>query len=148
MDNKMAIAAAGPGDREEVLELLKSAGLPTEDVTGDLSNFLIASVNNYIVGAIGLEIYGHDGLLRSLATRKEYRKMGIAANLILHLEQMAGNLGITQLLLLTETAPDYFINKGYVKISRNEAPESLKHSTEFSHICPGSAILMKKRLTV
>jgi amino-acid N-acetyltransferase len=55
-------------------------------------------------------------------------------------------LGINWLYLLTETASEYFEAKGYERISREDAPAALSASSEFSHVCPVSAIVMKKPL--
>jgi amino-acid N-acetyltransferase len=46
--------------------------------------------------------------------------------------------------LLTETAPGYFETKGYQQITRADVPEEVQQSSEFSHVCPQSAIVMKK----
>ena len=48
--------------------------------------------------------------------------------------------------MFTETAPQYFERKGYEKISRDSVPKSIHASSEFSSVCPVSAIVMKKSL--
>jgi len=102
--------------------------------------------NSLVVGAIGMEIYGSDGLLRSLVVRPEYRKMKIAGGMINEIEKLGRNIGLNTIYLLTETAQKYFAGKGYQLIERKDAPQLLKHSSEFSHVCPATAAFMKKNL--
>jgi amino-acid N-acetyltransferase len=64
------------------------------------------------------------------------------------LEEQASSTGITTMYLLTETADKYFSKKGYSTITRGEVPDELKGSSEFSHVCPVSAVVMKKELVV
>ena len=125
---------------------MQSEKLPVEDLPADLDNFFIALDHDNVIGAIGLEKYNHCGLLRSLVVNKDYRNEKIAANLVLHLEKKAKDLGVDCIYLLTETAPGYFTKKGYEKIKREEVPADLLGSSEFSHVCPQSAIVMQKHI--
>jgi amino-acid N-acetyltransferase len=147
MPNTIDINQANSKNREAIVSLLQSASLPVEDLPQELRNFFIATDNGHVIGAIGLETYERNGLLRSLVVKPEYRKMKVAADLINELEKLAKSLGLQNVYLLTETAQGYFSTKGYETIGRDEAPGSLKQSTEFSHVCPSSAVLMKKMLT-
>ena len=131
---------------QAILTLLQSEKLPVADLSETLDNFIIAIHNNNIVGAIGLEQYDTCGLLRSLVVNRNHRNENVAGKLLIQLEEKASELGIHCMYLLTETAPDYFAKKGYEKIRREEVPALLQKSSEFSHICPQSAIVMKKHL--
>ena len=130
--------------REGIVAILSAEKLPVDDLPEKLDNFLVAVENATVVGVVGLEVYGDYGLLRSLAVPSEYRKRGIAGQLIDQLEILAVQKGITDMFLLTETAPEYFIRKGFQKIMRNEVPDEVKQSSEFSHVCPVSAVVMRK----
>src|ERR1043165_2798634 len=116
MSNQISIHPLMPQNREAVIGLLQSEKLPVEDLTNNLENFLTATDNDFIVGAIGLEIYESTGLLRSLVVRPEYRKMKVAAALINELETQARNTGLRSVYLLTETAQGYFLKKGYTTV--------------------------------
>lgn len=59
--------------RPEILDLLQSARLPTEDLPDTLSDFFMAVDRQKPVAVIGLERYGTLGLLRSLVVHAEYR---------------------------------------------------------------------------
>jgi len=54
---------------------------------------------------------------------------------------------INQLILLTETAADFFAHQGYRVIERSRAPEDMLASDEFRFLCPSSAACMVKSLT-
>jgi amino-acid N-acetyltransferase len=77
---------------------------------------------------------------------KNYRGKNIASQLVQQLEDYATTIGIDEMYLLTETAPEYFKKKGYEQISRDEVPKPIQASSEFSQVCPVSAIVMKKLL--
>ena len=146
MRNQIDIIPFNSEYRAALISLLQSERLPVEDLPQDLSNFYMAIDNGSIVGAIGLEIYDRSGLLRSLVVKPEYRKMKIATSLVNELEKQARTVGINEIYLLTETARNYFSKIGYEETGRDEAPASLKQSSEFSHVCPSTAIFMRKKV--
>ena len=141
----MEIRSAQP-NRAEVIILLRQAALPNEDLPVSLVNFVAAMSNGELIGVAGIETYGNNGLLRSVVVKPEYRNKGIAGQLIAAIEEMALAKGIDQLVLLTETAAAYFESRGFKRINRDEAPETIKTSSEFSHVCPVSAIVLAKPL--
>ena len=142
----MQIEKATEENRTAILDLLRSQHLPTEDLPEDLGGFYTATENGDVVGVIGMEKYAQYGLLRSMAVHQEHRNRGIAAALVSRLERNASSMGIVDMYLLTETADSYFAVKGYRVILREEVPLELTRSSEFSHVCPASARVMKKDL--
>ncbi len=132
--------------RQCISRLLLSEKLPIEDLPESLENFLVAVENSEVVGVIGLEQFGNYGLLRSLAVYPTFRNSGVASKLIEQTELLAASKGLVEIYLLTETASEYFTKKGYVKIIRVDLPNEVQQSSEFSYICPQSAIAMKKKL--
>lgn len=145
-NNQTNIIKATDDHRALVIALLQSEKLPVEDLPASLDNFFLARHDDEIAGAIGLEQYESYALLRSMVVSKEYRNNHIASRLVEHLEDYGRSLGINTMYLLTETAPAYFEKKGYQKINRDDVPAPVKASSEFSHVCPVSAIAMKKEL--
>lgn len=137
------IQKANIGDREEIEKLLKESHLPLAGVEAHLNHFLVARENGAIVGAIGLEVYGKDGLLRSLAVRPSARSRGIGNALYLHLVEQARLRGIQRLILLTTTADAYFEARGFKRIDRNVVTGGLTASEQFTGACPASAICME-----
>ncbi len=132
--------------KQQLIALLAAENLPTADLPINLANFRVAVQNSKIMGAIGLEIYGDYGLLRSLAVLPAFRSKGVARHLVRDIEIMAHKKSLKEIYLLTETAPDYFARKGYEIIPRINVPEAVQRSSEFSYACPQSAIVMKKTL--
>lgn len=145
-DFQIVITKASDNQRPLVIALLQTEKLPVEDLPVSLANFFVAQNDGKVIGAIGLEQYGNYALLRSMVVSKAFRNKNIASSLVEYLEKYGRSMGISVMYLLTETAPGYFEKKGYQKINRDEVPAALKLSSEFSHVCPVSAIVMKKEM--
>ena len=141
----MTISNAQPY-RHQAIALLKAANLPVTDIPNTLDNFLVALIDDEVIGVAGIEIYGSCGLLRSVAVSANHRGLGIAGNLVERIVLFANAKGLSDLYLLTETASAYFNKKGFIPIERGDVPTEIKVSSEFSHICPVSAIVMKKSI--
>lgn len=141
----MQIQNAKPYKRA-VVALLEAENLPTGDLPEDLDNFLAILDENKVIGSVGVEIYGDYGLVRSLAVNKSFRNKGVADELLRRIEAVATEKNLMNIYLLTETAPEYFKRKGYEQIERIAIPTEVQQSSEFSHVCPVSAIAMKKDL--
>lgn len=133
--------------RAQIIDLLAAETLPVADLPGKLDNFIVAIADSEVIGVAGIEIYGNYGLLRSVAIRPDFRSQGIAAKLLRRVESLGSLKGLAELYLLTETAADYFERKAYQRINRDEVPEAVQQSLEFSHVCPQSAIVMKKLIS-
>lgn len=132
--------------RQDVIALLTREKLIVDDLSAGLENFVIAIQDDEVIGTAGLEIYHDYGLLRSVAVRKDYRNKGVASDLVKQIEALAAAKGLKEIYLLTETAPDYFRQKNYQLINREDVPKEVQQSSEFSYACPQSAIVMKKTL--
>jgi amino-acid N-acetyltransferase len=146
MVNEIELKLANNSYRADIVSLLQSENLPANDLPAELDNFLVAVDNDLVIAAVGLERYENCGLLRSLVVNPSYRNQNIAGELINRLESNAMASGIDCIYLLTETAPNYFERKGYLIITRTAVPDVLLKSSEFSHVCPASAIVMKKSI--
>jgi len=142
--NQTNITKASDNQRQSIISLLQSEKLPVEDLPASLNNFFVALDNSHLIGVIGLEKYNNCGLLRSMVVNKKHRSKNIASQLVQQLEDYATTVGIDCMYLLTESASQYFERKGYERITRDEVPKELQASSEFSHVCPVSAIVMKK----
>ena len=130
-------------DLEKIGMLLAKAELPVADLGHGKITFIVASdEKDEIVGCIGLEQIGEDGLLRSLAVDNTFRGKGIAHDLLNRLFVASHSLGIKNLHLLTTTAEKFFDRVGFLLRSRSEAPDTIKATTEFSSLCPSSSAYM------
>lgn len=133
--------------RDSIVQMLKSAKLPSDDLPASLADFLVVLNNDgMVIGLAGLEVHGNDGLLRSVVVLPGHRGKGIAGQLIVRIENLAKQRKVNTIYLLTETAPEYFNSKGYRQTNREAVSKPIQASSEFSHVCPGSAIVMKKQL--
>ncbi len=134
--------------RENLIALLANEKLPIADLPQTLENFIVARLNNEVIGVAGIEIYAGYGLLRSVAVKAAFRGRGIANELLQNIEELAAGKKLEAIYLLTETAAGYFGKKGYRTISRADVPAAIRQSTEFSHVCPQSATVMIKQLII
>ena len=130
--------------KAEIVALLGLLKQPNKDLPDNLDDFLAAFNEDGVIGVAGLEKYGKSGLLRSVGIRPEFCNQGIAGKLIAGLESYAVKNGLEEMILLTETASAYFIHKGYHVINRDDVADQVKMSSEFSYVCPQSAVIMKK----
>jgi amino-acid N-acetyltransferase len=102
-------------DKLKIEKLLASVELAAQDLSEvKLTHFFVLpTVNNNIIATIGLEPLGNIGLLRSLAVDKRFQDSGYGSFLITYLEKYSYSMGLTHLFLLTTTALDFFLRKGY-----------------------------------
>jgi amino-acid N-acetyltransferase len=134
-------------DLTAVLALLRSAGLPTADLTSAASLHLwVVEATESLIGVVGMERFGARALLRSLAVAPSYQHRGMGHQLVAWLEREAQADGVEHLVLLTETAEKFFRAIGYEVIDRRLVPEEIKQSAEFRSLCPASAVCMTKML--
>lgn len=133
-------------DKELVVSLLKEAGLLTEDLPDGLPNFLLAKEGGVLVGVAGLERFGQVGLLRSVAVGPAHQGKGIAGRMVKQLLANADQQELQEVYLITTTADHYFDRYGFTPVSRQEVPEAIQQTRQFSGLCPTSAVVMKRNL--
>lgn len=135
--------------RSSVLALLVDCGLP-EAGLADHWNTTWVAVNpeapHEVLGVVALEVHGRAALLRSLATRADSRSKGLGQKLFSFAMGRAVDLDLDAVALLTTTAEPFFASRGFARVSRDAAPQSLMASAEFSGACPASATVMMRRL--
>ena len=144
--NAAGIRRGRPEDAGEIEELLKASGLPVEGARAHMDHFFVARESGSLVGVIGLEVYGEEGLLRSLAVRESQRSKGLGSALYLRLIDEARSLGIRRLVLLTTTAGAYFSRRGFRNVGRETIKGAVTQSAEFTGACPDSAACMEIEL--
>ncbi|NUS38839.1 MAG: GNAT family N-acetyltransferase [Lysobacter sp.] len=142
----MDIRPATTDEHPAIRGLLGSAALPVADLADVDVAFLVAHDGARLVGAIGLQPFDGVGLLRSLVVDADARGSGIGDRLVRALEEDAGDRGLRQLVLLTQTAAPFFTRRGYGVIERAAAPATVQASAEFRALCPDSATCMAKHL--
>ena len=134
-------------DVSAVKQLLSASSLPIEDITAQpLQHFFGRGSGPELEGVIGLELFGEVALLRSLAVASSRRGSGVGSGLVAYAERHARDQGVQSLYLLTTTAEQFFLRRGYARIQREDAPAAIKGTKEFSGICPASSAFMVKQL--
>jgi len=146
MQTTVSLQKATAQDFESICQLLLAAQLPTSDLNPLLENFFVAIEENQIVGVIGMDQYGHAGLLRSAIVHPEHRNTGIATALVSQLTEHAKLNAVNALYLITNTAESYFQQKGFAKISKDAVPAAVLQSKEFNGLCPASSSIMFRKL--
>ncbi len=137
---------ASADDEAIINRLLADAHLPHDDVSSHLHNFILAIENEAIIGVIGLEMYGHVGLLRSLVVIPAMRGRGLGQGLCERLFHHARAHGVRELYLLTLDAEAYFHALGFRHIERGLVPGVIQGTRQFEGLCPASATLMVRDL--
>jgi amino-acid N-acetyltransferase len=137
------IRPAAPADLGGVSALLTGASLPVEGVAEHFHSFLVAEFEGTIIGAMGLELYGDTALLRSAVVSPGRRKAGVGSLLFSRVLAFARMQGVKRLVLLTESAGDYFAGKGFRVIDAATVSGPVTRSVEFSGACPTHAVCME-----
>ena len=68
----MQIINATEQSRSEIIELLQSQKLPSQDLPLILTDFYAMVDAGKVIALIGMELYGHYGLLRSMVVQPHY----------------------------------------------------------------------------
>jgi len=143
----IVIERVRPSDEPAIRSLLVEVELPTEDLTsGSFDRFIVARSEGAVVGVIGFEIYGTTAMARSLAVSPSFRKQGIASALLIEVERLAASNGARTMHGLTMTIEAFLSVRGYERVERGDAPDEIQRTSEFTVLCPESAVLMRKRL--
>jgi amino-acid N-acetyltransferase len=130
----------------DVLSLLKNNKLPYQDIQLDNSLFVSYHDNaGTLVGSGGLEFYSSYALLRSLAVDESHRGKSLGKEIVNDLLMRAKSRSVREIFLLTETAHDFFLKRGFKDLSRENVPEIVRLSSEFKSVCPSSAACMVYR---
>jgi len=141
--NKTTFRNATSSDWNHIAQLLQEAKLPLDGAQDHLDHFVLAIKDESLIGCAGLEIYGECGLLRSVAVNAGERGKGLGIKLTEEILKRAKEKHIQHVILLTETAQNFFPKFGFRIIKRDDAPAPVKESVEFKGACCESAVTMQ-----
>lgn len=143
------ISQATPSDLGEILTLLGAVELPLDGVAEHLSDFILArDGKGRLVGCAGIESYGGIGLLRSVAVDFSLQRSGLGSQLVSVAINNARLKGITEVVLLTTTARDFFVGRfGFKETTREPYEQQLASSAEWRLPRCSSAVVMSLRLS-
>lgn len=137
---------ASAQDLNAIRALLERSGLPTSDLESAQPAFAVIRQNGQVVAAGALQRFGAAALLRSVVVAPDRQGSGLGRSVVSELERLAQAAKIRRLVLLTQTAADFFARQGFRTIERSSAPQDIQASEEFRSLCPSSAICMAKDL--
>jgi amino-acid N-acetyltransferase len=143
----MMIENALKKDISAIRRLLQENDLPTSDILDfHTIQFFVIREKGQIIAVVGLEVRNQDALLRSLAVNQKYKLRGLASQLLNYSEDLLRSQKIRSIYLLTTTARDFFAKYEFMEIDRKSVPKQISRTTEFSSLCPDTAICMHKNL--
>ena len=140
--------SATADDQSAVAMLLQEAKLAPLDSSSQFGpQYAVAfDSGSSLAGVAGVEVYGHVGLLRSVAVVNTLRRQGLGKALAANRIAWAASQGLKELYLLTNDAVDYWRSHGFTVIDRSQAPDAVKNTSEWTSSCPASATAMTLRL--
>lgn len=127
---------------EAFRSLLKASNLPADDLNYKRDLLVGYYEGDSLVGTGALEIHGNYALLRSLSVKLGIRGKAVGTTITEYLLNEAKKKKLKAIYLLTETARGFFLKKGFSEVSRDEVPADVKASSEFSQVCPVTAVVM------
>jgi N-acetylglutamate synthase-like GNAT family acetyltransferase len=130
-------------DLEPIRSLLEESGLSTLPSRISLSNLIVALEGAETIGAIAIEIRALSGLLQTVVVSPDHRRKGVGASLVRSIIARGHELGLRDLYLLREDAPEFFSAVGFVPIERSELPGEIRAMRSYKDECPASTRLMK-----
>ena len=142
MTGAVALRTASAADLAHIEALLLSATLPIDGLEQHFEQFIVAEAAGAIVASAGLELYGHDALLRSVVVAPRLRRRGLGERLLDEIRRRAQRQHVQALYLLTTTSEAYFAARGFALVQREHVPDAVKRSRAFVELCPASAIAM------
>lgn len=134
------------GSFEAFRTLLRSVGLPCDDLSLDRHILIGYYEDDRLIGTGALELFGENALLRSLAVKDALRGRMLGSRITDELIDLAQENNVSRIFLLTETARLFFKRKGFTDIDRKDVPGEVRGSSEFSGVCSDSAVCMVKVL--
>jgi N-acetylglutamate synthase-like GNAT family acetyltransferase len=131
----------------DLVALLSSAGLPTEDLHEAGRVFTrFVDPSGHVVGVGGYEPLGAAVLLRSIVVAPDRRGEGHGRHIAEALMRRAADDGARTAYALT-TGPDTFLTTlGFKRIDRASAPTSVLETRQARGLCAASAVLWHREI--
>jgi amino-acid N-acetyltransferase len=142
----MEVGRATAGDLPAIETLLSTAGLPLDGAAVAFEAGVVGRDRDRLVAAAAVERYDSFGLLRSVVVAADRRGTHLGRTIVAAAEALARELGVNELFLLTETAVDWFPRLGYVPVARDQVPDVVRGSVEFTTACSVTAVAMRRSL--
>jgi amino-acid N-acetyltransferase len=135
---KLSIERASSTELERARRLLSDADLPTKGLE-ETELWCAKDRVGRVIGVAGLEFWGRQGLLRSVAVEAQSRKEGVGTALVGRMLEEAKSRKLAEVYLLTKTAPRFFAKFGFRQVERRTVKGDVRSSIEFSEVCSDTA---------
>jgi N-acetylglutamate synthase-like GNAT family acetyltransferase len=136
-----------PDTTPELLTALGEAGLPVEDISFPGRHFFRFHDQKRLIGFVGYEeIGGAAALLRSLVVLPPERGKGYGTQMAEWVLARLAERGFADAWMLTEAAQRLGFRLGFVRAIRDQAPDDIRATHQFTTLCASSATLMHKNL--
>ena len=143
------VARAVAGDDARFEQAMRDAALPTADLKDPgRSFFAFRTLTGSHLGYGGFEQYGRDALIRSIVVAREHRRKNIGRNLLAVLLREAFDAGARSAWLLTTTESAFFEKCGFKRAERDTAPAAIRGTRQAASLCPSSATLLSRAITL
>jgi len=128
---------------------LRSASLPTDDLGQSNGTFFrFSDRQGNRVGYGGIEFYGKDALLRSIAVRPETQKHGYGSAITRLLLRYADIQGAETGYVLTTEAALFFGKLGFHPIERAAVPAAILATPQATRLCPATASVLTRSVSI
>ena len=128
---------------------LRAALLPVEDLDESQGNFFrFSDRNGAPVGYGGIELYGKNALLRSIAVPEELRHQGHGGAITRLLLRLAEAKGAESGYLLTTDVAPFFGKLGFHQVERTAAPAEILATKQASSLCPSTASMLTRSVSL
>jgi N-acetylglutamate synthase-like GNAT family acetyltransferase len=136
-----------PGERDAMAQALVKSALPADDLDQpDRLFWRFETLNQLLAGYGGLEIHGDAALLRSVLILPPLRGRGMGRAIVIALETEAALHHCKAVHLLTRDAQRFFESLGYAKCPREQVPDAIRGTRQFTTLCPATADVLIKRI--
>ena len=130
------------------VQALAEANLPVDDLADpDRVFYRFTQIDGTCIGYGGLELYGQDAFLRSIVVTPGLRNEGLGRNLVTLLLYRAYEQGGRRAWLLTLSAAAFFERLGFKPVTRENAPAAILNTRQARGLCPGTAVLLSRKIT-
>ena len=128
---------------------LQAASLPTEDLAQSKGKFFrFFDRQGNPVGYGGIEFYGKNALLRSIAVPAEAQKHGHGSAITRLLLRYADIQGAETGYLLTTDAAPFFGKLGFHPVDRTAVPDAILATPQASSLCPSTASILTRSVSI
>jgi len=128
---------------------LRSASLPTDDLGQSNGKFFrFSNRDGDQVGFGGVEFYGKNALLRSIVVSPDSQKQGHGRAITRLLLRYADIQGAEFGYLVTTDMAQFFDKLGFHPVNRSDVPEAILASPQASGLCPATASILTRSVSI